>query len=59
MKKKTVHIVIENGCVVEAYADDDVEVIVYDLDCPDEDQKGHIESALFRAKQKYNEVDVY
>ncbi len=56
---KEVHIVIENGCVVEAYADDDVEVIVYDLDCPDEDQKDHIEAALRRAKQRYKEVDVY
>lgn len=34
--KKTVHIVIEGGCVIEAYADTDVDVVVYDLDCKDD-----------------------
>ena len=57
---KEVHVVIENGCVTEAYADDDVEVIVYDLDNNiDLDQRGHVEAALSKVKQKYNEVDVY
>ena len=57
---KEVHVVIENGCVTEAYADDDVEVIVYDLDNNiDMDQRDHVEASLRRVKQKYNEVAVY
>lgn len=34
--KKTVHIVIEGGIVVDAFADCDVDVVVYDLDCKDD-----------------------
>ena len=43
MRKPTVHIVIENGIVSEAYADYDVDVVVYDLDCPDGDMKEKLE----------------
>lgn len=35
MKKKTVHIVIQNGCVIDAFTDANVDVIVYDLDTQD------------------------
>lgn len=35
MKKNTVHIVIQNGCAIDAFADANVDVIVYDLDTQD------------------------
>jgi hypothetical protein len=56
--KKTVHIVIEGGCVVDAYADTDVDVVVYDLDTQDPDMKDEIEKAVAQLPDFAHEVEV-
>jgi hypothetical protein len=56
--KKTVHIVIEGGCVVEAYADCDVDVVVYDLDTQDTDMKDEIEKAVAQLADFAHEVEI-
>lgn len=58
MRKPTVHIVIENGIVSEAYADCDVDVVVYDLDCPDGDMKEETERRVEELAKFYNEVEI-
>ena len=52
--KKSVHIIIENGCVVEAYADEgvDVDVIVYDLDTQDPEMRAEVEASIEALKSK-------
>lgn len=52
--KKSVHIVIENGCVVEAFADEglDVDLIVYDLDTQDTAMRAEVEASIEALKQK-------
>lgn len=59
MKKPTVHIVIRNGIVEEAYADCDIDVVVYDLDCPVGDMKEEIERRVEELPKSYNEVEIY
>ena len=59
MKKPTVHIVIRGGIVEEAYADCDVDVVVYDLDCPDGDMKEEIERSVAELPKFFNEVEIY
>ena len=44
--KKTVHIVIKNGCVLEAFADTDIDVVVYDLDCQDPELLAEVEASV-------------
>ena len=56
--KKTVHIVIENGCVIDAFADTDVDVIVYDLDCDDPDMKAEVEASVEALKANIQEVEI-
>ena len=56
--RKTVHIVIENGCVIDAYADTDVDVIVYDLDCQDPDMKAEVEASVAALKSNYDEIEI-
>ena len=56
--KKTVHIVIENGCVVDAFADTDIGVIVYDLDCDDPDMKAEVEASVAALKANIQEVKI-
>ena len=56
--KKTVHIVIENGCVIDAFADTDVGVIVYDLDCDDPDMKAEVEASVAALKTNIQEVEI-
>lgn len=52
--KKSVHIIIENGCVIEAYADEgvDVDVIVYDLDTQDPEMRAEVEASIEALKSK-------
>lgn len=59
MKKPTVHIVIKNGIVEEAYADCDIDVVVYDLDCPAGDMKEEVERRVEELPKFYNEVEIY
>ena len=56
--KKTVHIVIEGGCVIDAYADTDVDVVVYDLDTQDPDMKDEIEKAVAQLPDFAHEVEI-
>jgi hypothetical protein len=56
--KKTVHIVIEGGCVVDAYANCDVDVVVYDLDTQDPDMKDEIEKAVAQLPDFAHEVEI-
>ena len=59
MSKKTVHIIIENGCIIDAYADSDVEVVVYDLDCQDPHEKEHVLAEVAKLKLSSNEIEIY
>lgn len=56
--KKTVHIVIEGGCVIDAYADCDVDVVVYDLDTEDPDMKEELEKAVAQLPDFAHEVEI-
>lgn len=59
MRKPNVHIVIRNGIIEEAYAECDVDIIVYDLDCPDGDMKEELERRVEDLPKFYNEVEIY
>lgn len=59
MRKPNVHIVIRNGIVEEAYAECGVDIIVYDLDCPDGDQKEELERRVAELPKFCNEVEIY
>lgn len=59
MRKPNVHIVIRNGAIEEAYAECDVDIIVYDLDCPDGDMKEEIERRVAELPKVFNEVEIY
>jgi hypothetical protein len=59
MRKPNVHIVIRNGVVEEAYAECDVDIIVYDLDCPDGDMKEELERRVEDLPKFFNEVEIY
>ena len=57
---KQVHIVIKDGFVDTAFcSNDDIEVIVYDLDCRDPEEKSYIESEIEKLKGTLNEIEVY
>ncbi len=58
MRKPNVHIVIRGGIVEEAYADCDVDVVVYDLDCQDSDMKEEIERAVAQLPDFAHEVEI-
>lgn len=59
MRKPNVHIVIRNGVVEEAYAECDVDTIVYDLDCPEGDQKEELEKRVKELPKFFSEVEIY
>jgi hypothetical protein len=58
---KTVHIVLQNGVVWEAYGEGDVDIIVYDLDTDDPEMKAEVERALsvVRAKAENHELEIF
>ena len=56
--KNTVHIVIEDGCVIDAFADTEVDVIVYDLDCQDPDMKAEVEASVAALRTNMKEVEI-
>ena len=58
MKKKTVHIVIQNGCVIDAFADTDVDVIVYDFDTQDPEMLAEVEKAVAQLPDFAHEVEI-
>lgn len=59
--KNTVHIVIKNGVIWEAYGDGDVELVVYDLDTDDPEMKAEVERELsvIRAKAENHEIEIF
>ena len=59
MRRPNVHIVIRGGIVEEAYAESDVDIIVYDLDCPDGDMKEELEKRVAELPKFFNEVEIY
>ena len=61
MRKPSVHIIIKNGIVEEAYADFGLncDVVVYDLDCPDGDMKEEVERNIAQLPDFAHEVDVW
>ena len=59
MRKPNVHIVVRNGVVEEAYAECDVDIIVYDLDCSEGDQKEELEKRVKELHKFFNEVEIY
>lgn len=46
--KKTIHIVVKDGLVQEVYADNglDVQVVLYDLDCENDEELEETETAV-------------
>jgi hypothetical protein len=58
MTKKTVHIVIEGGCVVDAFADCDVDVVVYDLDCQDPEMRAEVEASVEALETNLTEIEI-
>jgi hypothetical protein len=59
LRRPNVHIVIRGGFVEEAYAECDVDIIVYDLDCPDGDMKEELEKRVEELPKFFNEVEIY
>jgi hypothetical protein len=59
MRNPNVHIVVRNGIVEEAYAECDVDIIIYDLDCPDGDMKEELEKRVAELPKFFNEVEIY
>lgn len=59
MERKTIHIVVKDGFIDTAFADFDVDVVVYDLDCRDPEERTHIEEEIAKLKHRLNEVEVY
>jgi hypothetical protein len=59
MRRPNVHIVLRNGIIEEAYAECDVDIIVYDLDCPDGDMKKELERRVAELPKVFNEVEIY
>lgn len=59
MERKTIHIVVEDGFIEAAFADFDVDVVVYDLDCQDPEEKAHIEEEVAKLRRRLDEVEIY
>ena len=59
--KNTVHVVLKDGIVWEAYGEGDTELIVYDLDTDDPEMKAEIERELsaVRAKAENHELEIF
>ena len=58
MAKHTVHIVVENGCIVDAFADCDVDVVVYDLDTQDPEMREELEKSVAQLADHSHEVEI-
>lgn len=58
--RKSVHIVIKDGCVIEAFADEgvDVDIIVYDFDTQDPEMLAEIEESVAALRHNSTEVEI-
>lgn len=55
-----VHIILKDGFVDTAFcSNDDVEVIVYNLDCSDPDELNYIEGEVLGLRRTLHEIEVY
>ena len=59
--KNTVHVVLKNGVIWEAYGEGDVAIVVYDLDTDDPEMKAEVERELsvVRAKAENHEIEIF
>lgn len=60
VRRKTVHIIIKDGMVYDAYADANVDIIVYNLDTEDSDMQAEVKravDALTRDKENH-EIEI-
>ena len=61
MTKKTVHIIIKDGMVYDAFANIDVSLIVYDLDTDDPEMRAEVQravDALTKSKDNH-EIEIF
>lgn len=57
---KTIHIVVKDGFVENAFCSDpNTEVIVYDLDCTDPEEKAYIYAEVEKLDRTLNVIDVF
>lgn len=56
--RNSVHIVIQGGSVVEAYADTNVDVIVYDLDTQDPDMLAEVQASVAQLAKHNHEIEI-
>ena len=61
VKRPTVHVVLKDGVIWEAYGEDDVELVVYDLDTDDPEMKAEVERELsaVRSKAENHEIEIF
>ena len=59
--KNTVHVVLKDGVIWEAFGEGDVELVVYDLDTDDSEMKAEVERELsvVRAKAENHEIEIF
>lgn len=59
IRKKTVHIVIEGGIVVDAFADCDIDLVVYDLDCKEDPEMfAQVKEDVARLAEHSHPIDI-
>jgi hypothetical protein len=58
MASKTVHIIVKDGFVETAYANFDVDVVIYDLDSTEPAMIENVEQAIEDIKANCNEIEV-
>ncbi len=58
---KTVYVIIKNGCVMNAYSNADVDLVVLDLDTTDCEMLEQVESEVAKVKADENnhEIEIY
>ena len=61
VKRSTVHVVLKDGVIWEAYGEGDVELVVYDLDTDDPEMKAEVERELsaVRSKVENHEIEIF
>lgn len=58
MASKTVHIIVKDGFVETAYANFDVDVVIYDLNSTEPAMIESVEQAIEDIKANCNEIEV-
>lgn len=56
----TVHIVVQNGLIESAFClDPNTEVVIYDLDCQDPEERAYIEGQIANLRDTTAEIDIF